>query len=290
VREVLEGRGAGPNKDYVLLDVTHLGEEVLEAKLPDITEFSRTYLGVDPVKEPVPVFPTCHYVMGGIPTNVHGEVLRDNENVVPGLYAAGEVACVSVHGANRLGTNSLLDINVFGRRAGIAAAEYAHSHDHIDLPENPAGLVRGQLELLLSEHGNERVADIRAALQATMDANASVYRTEETLKQALHDVQVLKERYEHITVADKGRRFNTDLLEAVELGFLLELAEVLVQGALARKESRGGHAREDYPNRDDTNFMRHTMAYKTTEGLTADIRLDYKPVVQTRYEPMERKY
>jgi succinate dehydrogenase / fumarate reductase flavoprotein subunit len=290
VREVLEGRGAGPNKDYVLLDVTHLGEEVLEAKLPDITEFSRTYLGVDPVKEPVPVFPTCHYVMGGIPTNVHGEVLRDNENVVPGLYAAGECACVSVHGSNRLGTNSLLDINVFGRRAGIAAAEYAHSHDHIDLPENPAGLVRGQLELLLSEHGNERVADIRAALQATMDANASVYRTEETLKQALHDVQVLKERYEHITVADKGRRFNTDLLEAVELGFLLELAEVLVQGALARKESRGGHAREDYPNRDDTNFMRHTMAYKTTEGLTADIRLDYKPVVQTRYEPMERKY
>jgi len=290
VREVLEGRGAGPNKDYVLLDVTHLGEDVLEAKLPDITEFSRTYLGVDPVKEPVPVFPTCHYVMGGIPTNVHGEVLRDNENVVPGLYAAGECACVSVHGSNRLGTNSLLDINVFGRRAGIAAAEYAHSHDHVDLPENPAGLVGGQLELLLSEHGNERVADIRTALQATMDANASVYRTEETLKQALHDVQVLKERYEHITVADKGKRFNTDLLEAVELGFLLELAEVLVQGALARKESRGGHAREDYPNRDDTNFMRHTMAYKTSEGLTADIRLDYKPVVQTRYEPMERKY
>jgi succinate dehydrogenase / fumarate reductase flavoprotein subunit len=290
VLEVREGRGAGPHKDYVLLDVTHLGAEVLESKLPDITEFSRTYLGVDPVTEPVPVFPTCHYVMGGIPTNVHGEVLRDNENVIPGLYAAGECACVSVHGSNRLGTNSLLDINVFGRRAGIAAAEYATTHEHVDLPEDPTTLVNEQLANLLSEHGHERVADIRTALQNTMDNNASVYRTEETLKQALHDVQALKERYAHISVHDKGKRFNTDLLEAVELGFLLELAEILVTGAIARKESRGGHAREDYPTRDDVNFMRHTMAYKVGDGLTADIRLDYKPVVQTRYEPMERKY
>lgn len=290
VLEVREGRGAGPHKDYVLLDVTHLGEEVLASKLPDITEFSRTYLGVDPVTEPVPVFPTCHYVMGGIPTNVDGEVLRDNENIVPGLYAAGECACVSVHGANRLGTNSLLDINVFGRRAGIAAAEYANRHEHAELPENPAQLVADQLELLLSEHGSERMADIRNELQSTMDKNASVYRTADTLKQALHDVQALKARYAHISVHDKGKRFNTDLLEAVELGFLLELAEVLVQGAIARKESRGGHAREDYPNRDDANFMRHTMAYKLGEGLASDIRLDYKPVVQTRYEPMERKY
>ncbi|WP_309112505.1 succinate dehydrogenase flavoprotein subunit [Saccharothrix sp.] len=288
--EVIEGRGAGPNKDYVLLDCTHLGAEVLETKLPDITEFARTYLAVDPVKEPVPVYPTAHYAMGGIPTNVHGEVLRDNDHIVPGLYAAGECACVSVHGANRLGTNSLLDINVFGRRAGIAAAEYANSHDHVDLPENPAKVVEEQVALVLSEHGHERVADIRTELQATMDKNASVYRTEDTLKQALHDVQALKERYQRITVQDKGKRFNTDLLEAVELGFLLELAEVLVVGALARKESRGGHAREDYPNRDDTNFMRHSMYYKQGEGLSADIRLDYKPVTFTRYQPMERKY
>jgi succinate dehydrogenase flavoprotein subunit len=288
--EVLEGRGAGPNKDYVLLDCTHLGAEVLESKLPDITEFARTYLAVDPVTEPVPVYPTAHYAMGGIPTNVHGEVLRDNDHVVPGLYAAGECACVSVHGANRLGTNSLLDINVFGRRAGIAAAEHALTHDHIDLPENPAAAVEAQVALVLSEHGHERVADIRIALQATMDANASVYRTEDTLKQALHDVQALKERYARITVQDKGKRFNTDLLEAVELGFLLELAEVLVVGALARKESRGGHAREDYPTRDDTNFMRHSMYYKQGEALSSDIRLDYKPVTFTRYQPMERKY
>ncbi|MGW7532029.1 succinate dehydrogenase flavoprotein subunit [Amycolatopsis sp. NPDC054798] len=290
VQEVLQGRGCGPNKDYVVLDVTHLPVEVLETKLPDITEFSRTYLGVDPVKEPVPVFPTCHYVMGGIPTNVHGEALRDNEHVIPGLYAAGEVACVSVHGSNRLGTNSLLDINVFGRRAGIAAAEYALAHEHVELPENPTALVEDQLKLLLSEHGDERVADIRKEMQQTMDSHASVYRTEDTLKQALTDIQALKERYQRITVADKGKRYNTDLLEAVELGFLLELAEVLVVGAIARKESRGGHAREDYPNRDDTNFMRHTMAYKQGEGLSSDIRLDYKPVTFTRYEPMERKY
>ncbi|MEA5362211.1 succinate dehydrogenase flavoprotein subunit [Amycolatopsis sp., V23-08] len=290
VQEVLQGRGCGPNKDYVVLDVTHIPEETLNAKLPDIMEFSRTYLGVDPVKEPVPVFPTCHYVMGGIPTNIHGEALRDNENVIPGLYAAGEVACVSVHGSNRLGTNSLLDINVFGRRAGIAAAEYALSHEHVELPENPTTVVEEQLAGLLSEHGDERVADIRKEMQQTMDSHASVYRTEDTLKQALTDIQALKARYERITVADKGKRYNTDLLEAVELGFLLELAEVLVIGAIARKESRGGHAREDYPTRDDTNFMRHTMAYKQGTALASDIRLDYKPVTFTRYEPMERKY
>ncbi|WP_116041194.1 succinate dehydrogenase flavoprotein subunit [Amycolatopsis palatopharyngis] len=302
VLEVLEGRGAGPSKDYVYLDCTHLGAEVLESKLPDITEFARTYLGVDPVHEPVPVYPTAHYAMGGIPTNVHGEALRDNEHVIPGLFAAGEVACVSVHGSNRLGTNSLLDINVFGRRAGIAAAEYASGHDFVELPETPAKMVEGMVEHLRTAHGGERVADIRTALQQTMDTNAAVYRTEETLKQALSDVQALKERYGRIAVQDKGKRYNTDLLEAVELGFLLDLAEALVHAALARKESRGGHAREDYPNRDDTNFMRHSMSYKVLPekedpdaplgltGFLADIRLDYKPVVFTRYEPMERKY
>ncbi|NUP29185.1 MAG: succinate dehydrogenase flavoprotein subunit, partial [Nocardia sp.] len=290
VLEVLEGRGAGPNKDYVYIDVTHLGEDVLEEKLPDITEFARTYLGVDPVKELVPVFPTCHYVMGGIPTRIEGEVLKNNTDIIPGLYAAGECACVSVHGANRLGTNSLLDINVFGRRAGIAAAEYAHRAEFVEMPEAPAQMVQEWLALILSDHGNERVADIRTELQRSMDNNASVFRTEDTLKQALTDIHALKERYARITVQDKGKRYNSDLLEAVELGFLLELAEVTVVGALNRKESRGGHAREDYPDRDDVNFMRHTMAYKEGADLLSDIRLDFKPVVQTRYEPMERKY
>ncbi|MBB3662002.1 MULTISPECIES: succinate dehydrogenase flavoprotein subunit [Prauserella salsuginis group] len=302
VLEVLEGRGAGPHKDYVYLDCTHLGEEVLETKLPDITEFARTYLGVDPVHEPVPVYPTAHYAMGGIPTNVKGEALKDNDTVIGGLYAAGEAACVSVHGSNRLGTNSLLDINVFGRRAGIAAAEYANGIDHVELPEDPAKMVQGMVDHLRTASGGERVADIRNELQQTMDTNAAVYRTEDTLKQALSDVQALKERYGRIAVHDKGKRYNTDLLEAVELGFLLDLAEMLVNAALARKESRGGHAREDYPDRDDTNFMRHSMTYKILPeqedpdaplgltGFTADLRLDYKPVVFTRYEPMERKY
>ncbi len=209
----------------------------------------------------------------------------------PGLYAAGECACVSVHGANRLGTNSLLDINVFGRRAGIAAAELrAGPRLSSTCRTNPAGMVVDWVGDILSEHGNERVADIRSELQQSMDNNAAVFRTEETLKQALTDIHALKERYSRITVQDKGKRYNSDLLEAIELGFLLELAEVTVVGALNRKESRGGHAREDYPNRDDTNYMRHTMAYKEGTDLLSDIRLDYKPVVQTRYEPMERKY
>ena len=290
-QEVREGRGAGPNKDYVYLDLTHLPAEQVESKLPDITEFSRTYLGVDPITELVPVFPTAHYAMGGVPTNVDTEVLRDNEHVVPGLYAAGEVACVSVHGANRLGTNSLLDINVFGRRAGIAAAEYANSVEHAELPDDPQGATIALVERLRSASGNERTAVLRKDMQDTMDMNAQVYRTEATLKQALSDVQELKARYANVSIQDKGTRYNTDLIEAIELGFLLDLAEVTVVSALERKESRGGHAREDYPNRDDVNFMRHTMAYKSEDVSGEDyVRLDYKPVTMTRYEPMERKY
>ena len=291
VQEVREGRGAGPNKDYVYLDLTHLPAEQVESKLPDITEFSRTYLGVDPITELVPVFPTAHYAMGGVPTNVDTEVLRDNEHVVPGLYAAGEVACVSVHGANRLGTNSLLDINVFGRRAGIAAAEYANSVEHAELPDDPQGTTIALVERLRSASGSERTAVLRKDMQDTMDMNAQVYRTEATLKQALSDVQELKARYANVSIQDKGTRYNTDLIEVIELGFLLDLAEVTVVSALERKESRGGHAREDYPTRDDVNFMRHTMAYKSEDVSGEDyVRLDYKPVTMTRYEPMERKY
>jgi succinate dehydrogenase / fumarate reductase, flavoprotein subunit len=289
--EVREGRGAGPDKAYVYLDLTHLPREQIDAKLPDITEFARTYLGVEPYTEKIPVFPTAHYAMGGIPTNIKGEALSDNHTVVPGLYAAGEVACVSVHGANRLGTNSLLDINVFGRRAGLAAAEYANSTDFDDLPENPEALVVSMIESMRDAGGSERVSVIRQELQATMDINAQVFRDEASLKQALSDVQGLKARYVNVSVQDKGQRFNTDLLEAIELGFLLDLAEVLVTSALARNESRGGHFREDYPNRDDVNFMRHTMAYREVESDgQVRIRLDYKPVIETRYKPMERKY
>ncbi|MDT0347243.1 succinate dehydrogenase flavoprotein subunit [Streptomyces litchfieldiae] len=289
--EIREGRGCGPDGDHVYLDLTHLPPEQLDAKLPDITEFARTYLGIEPYTDPIPIQPTAHYAMGGIPTNVRGEVLSNNTDVVPGLYAAGEVACVSVHGANRLGTNSLLDINVFGRRAGIAAAEYAATADFVELPENPEKFVADEVERMRDATGNERVTEIRKALQETMDKNAMVFRTEQTLKEALEDITALRERYRNVSVQDKGKRFNTDLLEALELGNLLELAEVLVVSALARKESRGGHYREDYPTRDDVNFMRHTMAYREVDADgNQSIRLDYKPVVQTRYQPTERKY
>ncbi|MER5602005.1 succinate dehydrogenase flavoprotein subunit [Streptomyces sp. NPDC002265] len=289
--EIREGRGCGPEGDHVYLDLTHLPPEQLDAKLPDITEFARTYLGIEPYTDPIPIQPTAHYAMGGIPTNVEGEVLSDNTTVVPGLYAAGEVACVSVHGANRLGTNSLLDINVFGRRAGIAAAEYSQKADFVELPENPEALVVAQIERLRTSTGTERVATLRRELQETMDANVMVFRTEQTIKTAVEKIAELRERYRNVSIQDKGKRFNTDLLEAVELGNLLDLAEVMAVSALARKESRGGHYREDYPNRDDVNFMRHTMAYREVgDDGSESIRLDYKPVVQTRYQPMERKY
>ncbi|MGR0320289.1 succinate dehydrogenase flavoprotein subunit [Agromyces sp. ZXT2-3] len=295
VQEVAEGRGAGPDKDYVLLDCTHLGAEVLETKLPDITEFARTYLGVDPVYEPVPVMPTAHYAMGGIPTNVKAEVLSDNTTVVPGLYAAGECACVSVHGSNRLGTNSLLDINVFGKRAGRNAVEYVNSGvDFTPLPEDPAGDIRRMLETLRDSNGTERIAAIRKELQDEMDKGAQVFRTSESLDHVAEVIAGLRDRYRNIAVQDKGKRFNTDLLEAVELGFLLDLAEVVVASARNREESRGGHMRDDFPNRDDERFMQHTMAYLSGDAHSSvasdHIRLDWKPVTITRYQPMERKY
>ncbi|NQX27096.1 succinate dehydrogenase flavoprotein subunit [Microbacteriaceae bacterium VKM Ac-2854] len=294
VQEVAEGRGAGPHKDYVLLDCTHLGAEVLETKLPDITEFARTYLGVDPVVEPVPVMPTAHYAMGGIPTNNDAQVLSDNDTIVPGLYAAGECACVSVHGSNRLGTNSLLDINVFGKRSGNHAAAYSQTVEFTPLPENPAGAIKDMLAQLRDSAGTERISAIRKELQDEMDKNAQVFRTDESLEKVTGTIQRLRDRYRNIAVQDKGKRFNTDLLEAVELGFLLDLAEVVVYSARNRKESRGGHMRDDYPKRDDENYMQHTMAYLSGDAHSSDagdhIRLDWKPVRMTRYQPMERKY
>lgn len=293
-QEVREGRGAGPDKDYLYLDITHLEPAVIDEKLPDITEFARTYLGVEPYTEPVPVLPTAHYAMGGIPTNVDAQVLRSNTETVNGLYAAGECACVSVHGSNRLGTNSLLDINVFGKRAGRGAAAYVKTAEWVPLPENPAAGVQRILDMVRSGDGTERVAVIRKQLQDSMDRNAQIFRTDESLAEVTALIESLRARYRNIQLQDKGKRFNTDLLEAVELGFLLDLAEVLVYSARARKESRGGHMREDYPDRDDKNFLVHTMAYLTGDPESADagehIRLDWKPVVITDYPPMERKY
>ncbi|KAA9394666.1 succinate dehydrogenase flavoprotein subunit [Kocuria coralli] len=288
--EVREGRGCGPNKDYVLLDLTHLEPAHIDAKLPDITEFARTYLGVEPYTEPVPVFPTAHYTMGGIPTDIKGEVFENSEKTIPGLYAAGEVACVSVHGSNRLGTNSLLDINVFGKRAGVNAAEYSQRAEFLPIPDDAMEATEALLQNALSAHGSEKVGAIRKDLQDTMDLNMQVFRTEESINQALSDISALEERYANIAIQDHGKRYNLDLLEAVELGFLLQLAKVMSVAALHRQESRGGHAREDFPKRDDENFMVHSMVYEDPSSETAGIRQETKPVIFTHYEPMERKY
>jgi succinate dehydrogenase / fumarate reductase, flavoprotein subunit len=294
VQEVAEGRGAGPNNDYVLLDCTHLGAEVLETKLPDITEFARTYLGVDPVHEPVPVMPTAHYAMGGIPTNIKAEVLSDNETVVPGLYAAGECACVSVHGSNRLGTNSLLDINVFGKRAGNYSVEYANQVDFPELPKDADQGVKELIRRALTSDGDQRIAALRKELQEEMDRNAQVFRTEDSLNEVGGTIHRLRERYKNIGIHDRGKRYNTDLLEAIELGFLLDIAEVVVASAKERKESRGGHMRDDYPERNDEKYLVHTMAYLTGDpqspNMDDHISIDWKPVVITNYPPMERKY
>ncbi|MFZ8812651.1 MAG: succinate dehydrogenase flavoprotein subunit [Thermus aquaticus] len=286
--EVREGRGCGPKKDHVLLDLTHLPPEVIEKKLPDIAEFSRIYLGVDPLKEPVPVMPTAHYAMGGIPTTLWGQVIQDENNtVVPGLYAAGEAACVSLHGANRLGTNSLGDLVVFGRRAGIHAARFAKDADYHELTEAHLGPSRERIERIKNSKGKERVAALRAELQQSMMDNASVFRTGELLSKQVEVLKELMDRYKNIAIDDKGEAYNTELVEALELGYLLEVSEALVHSALNRTESRGAHAREDYPERDDRNWLKHTLAYKVEDGKVA---FRYKPVVLGRFEPKARTY
>ena len=262
------------------------GEEIL-AKVPDIIDFCRTYLGVDPIQQPMPVQPTAHYAMGGIPTNLRAEVVVDERNtVLPGLYAAGECACVSVHGANRLGTNSLLDIIVFGKEAGQRAAEYARGAARPSLPADPTGEVRRRLERLHPPAGGERAGALRREMQVMMSQEVGVFRTAEGMQRAVDGLRQLQERYAQVRVDDPGRVFNTDVLEAWELGCLLEVAELTAVAALARTESRGAHAREDYPKRDDANWMKHSLAYQED----GTVRLRYKPVTVTRFEPKERVY
>jgi succinate dehydrogenase / fumarate reductase flavoprotein subunit len=272
----------------VWLDVRHLPRDVIEEKLPDVTEFARVYLGVEPTTELVPIQPTAHYAMGGIPTNVDGQVVvGENETPVPGLYAAGECACVSVHGANRLGTNSLLDIVVFGRRGGVHAAGFCEQADLPELPERPEGVVREMVDGLLNRPEGANAADIRNELQDSMQDLAFVVRTEESLRKMQEILGGLRERFDHVYVQDTGKMFNTELMEVVELGFLLECADALVAAALARDESRGGHYREDHPLRDDANWLKHSLAYRDDDE---SIRLEHKPVKLGPYVPMERKY
>jgi succinate dehydrogenase / fumarate reductase flavoprotein subunit len=287
LEEIRAGRGID-GKDYVHLDLTHLGKEVLDTKLAEITGFARTYAGVEPVKEPIPVQPTCHYMMGGIATDVDGRVITDSEGTVfPGLYAAGECACVSVHGANRLGCNSLLDILVFGRRAGKEMHRFIPTVGSIELPPSPEKVVADQITALLQSKGKESTGPIRAEMQKVMMDKVSVFRHQEALEEALEKVRELKERYRQISVQDKGNCFNRDLLDTIELGYMLDLAEVIALGALSREESRGAHSREDFPKRDDEKWLVHTMfRHSTDEGP----QVFFKPVTITRFEPKERKY
>jgi succinate dehydrogenase / fumarate reductase flavoprotein subunit len=287
-QEIKEGRGGGPNGDWAYLDISHLDPRVIEEKLPDITEFARVYLKVEPTKEPVPIQPTAHYAMGGIPTDTDGRVVTGaGEDVVPGLYAAGECACVSVHGANRLGTNSLLDLVVFGRRAGDHAAQHAREADLPPLPDAPERSTLEELNGILGRTSGDNAADIRKELQDGMFDLAFVVRSEESLSKMRSIIDGLRERYGRVAITDKGAIYNTDLMETVELGYLLDCAEALVGSALARTESRGGHYREDHPLRDDANWLQHSLAYRNDDGT---IRLEYKPVKMGPYIPMERKY
>ncbi len=284
--EIREGRGIG-GKDFLYLDLRHLGRKKIDEKLPDITDFVRVYQGIEPVTQPIPIQPTAHYAMGGIPTDTQTRVVRDEANtVVPGLYAAGECACVSVHGGNRLGTNSLVDLLVFGRRAGRRMAEDLRGGALPEVAADAADQTRTELSAISGRAKGESAARIRSQLADVMMDDVGVYRDATGLGRALPRVRELRARYADVAVADKGSVFNTDLLEAREIGYLLDCAETTVVAALNRKESRGAHAREDFPERDDTNFLAHSLAYAGADGPT----LRYKPVTITRFEPKPRTY
>ncbi|MBN1429433.1 MAG: succinate dehydrogenase flavoprotein subunit [Anaerolineae bacterium] len=301
--EIREGRGID-GRDYVYLDVTpetvnkclatageprRIDRHYVESKLPDILDFCRTYLGIDPVEAPIPVQPTAHYAMGGIPTNANAEVVIDTGNsVLPGLYAAGECACASVHGANRLGTNSLVDLVVFGRRGGQAMAEYCMGANIDALSEDPAGAVQARLDRLRHANGKFRVAELRGRMQQVMSEHVGVFREAQGMQQAIDTIRELKDHYQNdLLLEDRGYVFNSDLMEAWELGSLLDLSEATAVSALARRESRGAHAREDCPDRDDEKWLKHTLIRRADAG---ELKLDYKPVVITDYQPKERVY
>ena len=288
--EVRAGKGIRGDKkidDYVHLDATHLGAEVLTSKLPDITGFCKTYLGIDPAEKPIPVLPTAHYAMGGIPTDQQGRVLLDkNGTVIDGLYAAGECACVSVHGANRLGTNSLLDLVVFGRRAGRHIADYVREAAMPSPDESAAAEARGWIGRLTDGAEGPHGGTITDQMQTTMMEKVGIYRNEKDMAAAVAEIEELRERYQSVRVQDTSKQFNTDLLELIELGNMLDLSLITAESALRRQESRGAHSREDYPERDDETWLKHTLAYLTDKG----VRLEYKEVDTSIWEPKPRSY
>jgi succinate dehydrogenase / fumarate reductase flavoprotein subunit len=284
--EVREGRGIA-GKDYIHLDLTPLGKEKISERLWEIASFVRIYLGIDPADEPIPVQPTCHYIMGGIPSDVNGRVLADEKGSIAfGLYAAGECACVSVHGANRLGCNSLLDLLVFGRRSGMTMKEEI---SQLKLPSRRTDSLKPaeeKLNQLLRQKGREKIDPIRKRMQEVMMEYGSVFRNEEGLKRGIEKIRSLRDRHRNIEVVNKGKAFNFELMEAIELDHQLFLSEVILVSALHRKESRGAHFREDFPKRADADYLKHTLIFQTSKG--PEVR--YKPVKITRFQPEARIY
>ena len=291
IQEIREGRGikGSDGTYYIGLDLTHLDPKIITEKIPEIVGFARTYLGVEPTKEPVPIQPTAHYVMGGIPTNAEGEVRLDHKDgLVRGFYAAGECACVSVHGANRLGTNSLLDLIVFGRRGGKAIGKYLKSGaEYSKLAPNAGEWTKSRIAEIKSRTSGNKPAPIRTEMQNVMMEDCGIFRDAKGLERAQAKIDDLREQYKSVVIDDKGMQFNTDLLEAIELGNLLDTADLVVRCALNRQETRGGHAREDFPERDDANWMKHTFVYKSGNEKP---RLEYRPVAVTKYQPKKRVY
>jgi succinate dehydrogenase flavoprotein subunit len=284
--EIGEGRGIG-GKDYVHLDLTHLGEEKIQERLWEIASFARIYTGIDPVYDPIPVAPTCHYMMGGIPTDVDGRVLTNEKgSIVPGLYAAGECACVSVHGATRLGCNSLLDLLVFGRRSGLTMKEKIKGVGHAAVSTDVLRSSEEKITRLMNSPDREKVDPLRKKMQAVMMDYGSVFRSEDGITKGIEEIRSLRARYNEIGVVNKGKTFNYELMETIELGHQLELSEVILVSALHRRESRGAHYREDFPSRADRYFLKHTLVFQTPDG--PEVR--YKPVKITRFQPEARVY
>jgi succinate dehydrogenase / fumarate reductase flavoprotein subunit len=294
VLEIIEGRGCGPEGDHVLLKLDHLGEEVLESRLPGICELSRTFAHVDPVKEPIPVVPTCHYMMGGIPTNVHGQALvvdaQGNDTIIPGLYACGEVACVSVHGANRLGGNSLLDLVVFGRASGLFIEKSLREGIELrDASDSDVEQAMSRLDKLNNSSGGENVADLRKELQNTMQNHFGVFRNGEFMREGIAKLSDLRGRIENAELADKSMAYNTARIEALELHNLFEVAEATAITAEGRNESRGAHARDDFQERDDENWLCHSMYYPADKSV-GKRAVNFEPKTVDTFQPKARTY
>jgi succinate dehydrogenase / fumarate reductase flavoprotein subunit len=294
VLEILEGRGCGPEGDHVFLKLDHLGEEVLESRLPGICELSRTFAHADPVKEPIPVVPTCHYMMGGIPTNVHGQAITQdahgNDQIVPGLYACGEVACVSVHGANRLGGNSLLDLVVFGRASGLfIESALREGIEMRDASDSDLDQAMSRLNRLNAAKGGEKTAELRKEMQGIMQNYFGVFRRGDYMKEGVEKLKALRPRIENVELTDKSQAFNTARIEALELQNLFEVAEATAISAEVRTESRGAHAREDFQERDDENWLCHSMYFPETKSV-GKRGVNFKPRTVPTFEPKIRTY